>query len=142
MENFDLFYSAKNIPTPKEGQYIRTLIVKADEVLARMRWKAHYFDSEATAGPEYMYEIKTRSFPPRIVDLEPFEYDLLKLISGIRFHDRTNPFQQLLRKDLKKFRASDKIFIPSDKTKNIYEVDRELHAKLVTKSITQKFPNS
>ena len=72
-------YSAKNIPTPSEKDYLRMLTVKAENVVRNMRWKAHFFDSETDAGSTYRYEIKTRAFPPRVVDLEPFESGLMKL---------------------------------------------------------------
>ena len=57
----------------------------------------------------------------------------------VKFHRNTNPFQQLLQRDIKKIKTSDKVFIPSDKTKNYYEVDRALHTKLLTYSITQTY---
>ena len=104
-----------------------------------MRWKAIFFDSENSPDPPYRYGIKTRAFPSRIADLEPFECGLLKLIPNVKFHRNTNPFQRQLQRDIRKIRASDKIFIPSDKTKKYYEVDKTTHTKLLTDSITTNY---
>ena len=41
--------------------------------------------------------------------------------------------------DIKKFKDSDKTFIFSDKTKNLYEIDKELHTQLLSNSITQNY---
>ena len=61
------------------------------------------------------------------------------LISNVKFHRNTNPFQQQLQRDIKKIKASDKVFIPSDKTKKYYEVDRASHVELLLNNITQNY---
>ncbi len=43
MRQFRFDYSLKNIPIPSQDAYLRNLIEKVENVLKRMRWKAHFF---------------------------------------------------------------------------------------------------
>ena len=57
----------------------------------------------------------------------------------IQFRKKYDLFQDQLREDIKKINASTKAFIPADKTINYYKLDRELHDKLLTNSITTTY---
>ena len=46
MRQFQFDYSLKNIPIPSQDAYLRNLIEKVENVLKRMRWKAHFFLKE------------------------------------------------------------------------------------------------
>ena len=43
METFNITYSKKNIPIPSENEYKLKLIMKTENFLKRMRWKALAF---------------------------------------------------------------------------------------------------
>ena len=43
METFNITYSNKNIPIPSENEYKLRLIMKTENVLKRMHWKALTF---------------------------------------------------------------------------------------------------
>ena len=43
METFNIAYSNKNIPIPSENEYKLKLIMKTENFLKRMRWKALAF---------------------------------------------------------------------------------------------------
>ena len=75
----------KCIPTPTNRQYTRKLIEQTESIMTRMRWKAYFFDNKDDDRTTEHYNIKTRKYPPKIKDLEPFETDLLKLIGNIKY---------------------------------------------------------
>lgn len=116
-----------------------------------MRWKALFFmipkddssdDSEenATQIPnEEKYGFKSRKCPPQIEELKPFEDDMLQLIENIRFGKTPDSFQAKLKANIHKIKSSEKMLIPADKTRNLYEVDRALHDKLLRENITKSY---
>ena len=77
--------------------------------------------------------------PPTILELKPFEEDVLKLLENIKFRDTKNNFQETLANDLKKINLSDKIFVFADKTRNIYETWLDTYNKLLHDNITKTY---
>ena len=45
-ENLRFGYSMKNIPIPKENEYMKKLIAQMKRIVKRMRWKALFFLKE------------------------------------------------------------------------------------------------
>ena len=128
MRQFRFEYSLKNIPIPSRDNYLRNLIEKVESVLKRMRWKAYFFlKGEKNQENINHFGLSSNKTPPTILELKPFEEDVLKLLENIKFRDTKNHFQENLANDIKKINSSDKIFVFADKTRNIYEtiVNRE-----------------
>ena len=135
-----LDYSLKNIPIPSEDAYTTRLIEKVESVLKRMRWKAFfYLKGPTTDDPKETYGLKSRKCPPQVDELKAFEDDALKMIEMIEFRRVADPFQQRLRSDIQKIRASPDIIVPADKTRNLYEVNKEQYTKLLSNNITKHY---
>ena len=58
---------------------------------------------------------------------------------SITFRRVTNPFQAQLTKDAKTINASKALYVPADKTTNIYKVDVKNYEKLLQDNITAKY---
>ena len=74
--------------------------------------------------------------------MESFENDLLIMARGIQFKKTGNNFQRKLNEDIKAIRNSKKAFIPADKTRNIYEMDKPTYEKLLQQNITKAYKKS
>ena len=85
------------------------------------------------------FGLSSNKTPPTILELKPFEEDVLKLLENIKFRDTKNHFQKNLANDLKKINSSDKIFVFADKTRNIYETSLDTYIKLLHDNITKTY---
>lgn len=142
LRRFSLPYSWKNIPTPSNEAYKRRLIEMIESVIKRMRWKAFFFlrgENEDAQAYEEKYGLKSRKCPPQVDALKPFEEDMLKLIDDLEFRNTSDDFQRTLRVDMEKIKRSDAVFVPSDKTRNLYEMDRNQYEKLLRENVTKHY---
>ena len=101
MRQFRFEYSLKNIPIPSRDNYLSNLIEKVESILKRMRWKAHFFlKGEKNQENTNHFGLSSNKTPPTILELKPFEEDVLKLLENIEFRDTKNHFQETLANDL------------------------------------------
>ena len=95
MRQFRFEYSLKNIPIPSRDNYLRNLIEKVESVLKRMRWKAYFFlKGEKNQENTNHFGLSSNKTHPTILELNPFEEDVLKLLENIKFRDTKNHFQE------------------------------------------------
>ena len=135
-----LDYSLKNIPITSEDTYTTRLIEKVESVLKQMRWNAFFcLKGPTTDDPKVTYDLKSRKCSPQVDELKAFKDDALTIIEMIEFRRVTDPFQQQLRSDIQKIRASPDIIVPADKTRNLYEVNKEQYTKLLSNNITKHY---
>ena len=170
VKNFQ--YSLKNIPIPKDNAYLKCLIDKTEHFIKRIRWKAFFFErnhpdfnhgdsnseaSEESEGhitddeetgssedeePNTNYGFKSPRTPPGNHLLKPFEDDLYSMIHRIKFSRDINDFQQKLRSDTRSISSSNKLFVPADKSTNLYEMDRPAYERLLHNNITKSYRKS
>ena len=88
--------------------------------------------------PEW-YRLKSLSSPRPVKELTPFENELISLVKNIKFRKVRNHFQDQLKQDLKRMKASNKTMTFADKTTNIYRLIREGHRKILNDSITASY---
>ena len=141
MRQFRFDYSLKNIPIPSQDAYLRSLIEKVESVLKRMRWKAHFYlkgEKNAT-GKNNSFGLPSNKSPPTVLEIKPFEHDVLKLVESIQFRHIKDEFQETLANDLKKVNSSPNVFIFADKTRNIYETSLDTYNKLMQENITKTY---
>ena len=113
----------KNIPIPSKSLYQLKLIDKFESVIKRIRWEAHFFmignvikcDKESSS-------FKSKNCRSQIKELELFEKDLLDIVKSIKFRNINKKFQNLMKTDIAEVKASSNVFIPADKTANMYEL--------------------
>ena len=136
-------YSLKNIPIPPNRLYLKKLIEMAESVMKRMRWRAFFFlrndDEEVEQGEEVHYGFNSRRCPPQMDELKPFEEDMAKLIGNIQFRRPRDIFQSTLQRDVANIRGSRDVFVPADKTKNIYRMERAQYERLLRENITKHY---
>ena len=77
--------------------------------------------------------------PPQHKVLTLFENDKYDLAKSIRFRKTGNKFQQHLNEDIKSIKQSESLYVPADKTTNIYKVKPDDYNKLQIESITAVF---
>ena len=142
MEKFTINYSTKNIPIPSKKLYLKFLTDKVEKVIKRMRWKAFFFEKEddnKQNDEKTNFGFRTHKSPPQHQDLVNFENDLLEMIQHITFKPARNEFQNRLRDDIRTIKSSSKAFIPADKSRNFYEMDKTSHDKLYVENITKTY---
>ena len=105
-----------------------------------MRWKAHFFvKGDNNNGTQQKFGFKSRKCPPQIKDMESFESELVEMTQNIKFRKTKDTFQRTLNQDIKSVRSSNKAFFPADKTRNMYEIDKDTHDKLLHENITKSY---
>ena len=70
-------------------------------------------------------------------ELKSFEDDVEKLIRNIQFRRLRDNFQKTLQKDAVTIRWSKDVFVPANKTKNIYRKERAQYERLLRENITK-----
>ena len=60
-------------------------------------------------------------------------------MSSIRFTKHRSEFQKLLSRDIKEVKKSKSIFVPADKTTNIYKLSPDSYKKLLHENVTSKY---
>ena len=139
MEGKNFGYSLKNIPIPTKQNYIKSMIDKTSSFLKRLRWKAHFFDNPAAANSEQRetFGFASEKSPPQIKDLTAFENDMYHMIKNIKFKEFHNSeFQTKLRRDITEMDASNEIYVPADKTTNLYKFSKESYTQMLNNNIT------
>ena len=108
-----------------------------------MRWRAIFADNPDDANDnESMnenYGLKTQNTPRQVPELKDFEKEPIGLAEKVKFRKGTNIFQTKLRDDINKIKSSDKVFVPADKTTNMYKVSKNDHQKFLPDSITKVY---
>ena len=141
LKRVSLGYSLKNIPIPSQEIYLKSLIEKVTSVIQRMRWRAFHFlkGADGSESATNYYGLKSRKCPPHVEELKAFEDDLQKLVESVSFRKTHDKFQETLKKDVARIKSSNSVFVPADKTRNLYEMDRERYEKLLTENITKHY---
>ena len=105
-----------------------------------MRWKAHFFlNGEKSQKNITNFGLSSNKTPPTVLELKPFEEDVIKLLENIKFRDSKSHFQDTLVNDLKKINSSDNMFVFADKTRNIHETSLDTYNKLLHDNITETY---
>ena len=142
MEKVNLGYSAKNIPIPTKNSYLKAMITKIESFVKRLRWKAFFFERDddcSNADTTESYGFKSERTPPQHDGLLAFEADLYQLANNIKFRYVRNQFQTKLAEDAKCIKNSEHMFVPADKSTNLYKVSPIQYKKLLSNSITTSY---
>ena len=104
-----------------------------------MRWKTLEFLGNLHSSDKITFDFKSRNCPPIVQEVENFENELMFIIKNIQFRKVNNSFQNQLNEDIKQIKRDSKIFVPADKSRNIYKMDRETYEKLLHENITKTY---
>ena len=132
-------YSLKNIPLPNPNEHIRLVISKTEELLQRFRWITKFFFDPPKQKQKENFGFKTTRNAPAQNTLNNFEHDMAYLISKFEYEDEITGFQKQLISDKNKVMKSKKLFVAADKTRNIYEVDKNTYNKLLFENVTAHY---
>ena len=102
---------------------------------------AHFFlKGEKSQENTRNLGLSSNKTPPTVLELKPFEEDVIKLLENIKFRDTKNYFRDNLASDLKRINSSHKMFAYfADKTRNIYETSLDTYNKLLHYDITKTY---
>ena len=91
------------------------------------------------SGNTRNFGLSSNKTPPTVLELKPFEEDVIKLLETTKFRDKKDYFQDTLANDLRKINSSNKMFVFADKTRNIYETSFDTYNKLLHDNITKTY---
>ena len=132
-------YSLKNIPIRPYDLYKKKLIEMTESMLKRMRSRAFFFlrneGEEDERGDGMHYGFNSRRCQPQIDELKFLEDDMAKLIESVEFRRPRDNFQNTLQKDISHIRHSQALFVPADKTRNLYRMGKAQYEKLLLENI-------
>ena len=100
-------------------------------------------ENDSTADKFETFGFKSEYSAPASEVLKLFENDLYALARNIEFKPsdeikRRNRFQHQLNQDIKSIKSSNDLFVPADKTTNVYKVKTVDYRKLLTSNITKQ----
>ena len=94
---------------------------------------------EDEQNDEKYYGFSSHKCPPQIDELRTFEEDMVRLIESVTFRRTHDRFQKGLSKDIAYIKRSQALFVPADKTRNLYELERGQYDKLLWEDITKHY---
>ena len=137
MEKITVNTSLKNVPKPNRFVYEKKLISQGEIFLKKMRWKLlAYKQPELFTNQYETHGFGTRISPPGGKELEPFEEDFIDLISNLSYRPVRNDFQKDLKRQVNDIKASKKILVSADKTRNQYRIPVDQYKEMVTDALT------
>ena len=80
--------------------------------------------------------------PPIVDELSDFENELMFLVENIEFRNINNSFQKNLNYDIKRINTSKKVLVKADKSRNIYQLDKDDYKKYLRENITRTYKKS
>ena len=57
-----------------------------------------------------------------MLELKPFEEDMVEMIRNVEMRNTNNPLQNQMREDIKKLKSIPEVIVEADKTANLYLV--------------------
>ena len=132
-------HSLKNIGLPSQDAYKAKLIDKVENVVNRMRWKAHFLLNGPAFGENCKYGFKSKKSAPACSEMKSFEESLVRMIEKIEFRKVDDEFLSTLDNDLRKIKSTPNVFVFADKTRNIYETTPENYNKILKENITKTY---
>ena len=144
METKNLGYSTKNIPLSNKDVYKKELIGKTEHFLRRLRWKVYFFlkNNNDDADDAENFGFRSPKTPPKNQILYNFENDMYDMIKQIEFEPVRTQFQRKLSTDLRSIKQSNKVFVPADKTRNMYGIEPKEYDKLLSDNVTKNYKKS
>ena len=143
--------SMKNIPISDRKQFQKKFVAQQDNLLYRMKWKAHFALKTDEEKEDLFLEEKKENYgfksgykPPFIKDLnfQTFERKFLDMAKSLEFRNFSDKFQEELKEDLKIINSSTHVIVAADKTTNYYKCEMDEYEKLLNDNITKEYKKS
>ena len=106
-----------------------------------MRWKAYFFlntikCTEKEGREKYGFRTRT---PPHIKVMDKFEAQMIGMVKEIKFWKMLNHIQQKMYEDMRRFKESESIFVKSDKSGNLYEIEKGKYKQMMFKEVVKNY---
>ena len=85
------------------------------------------------------FGFKSKNCPAQIKELQAFEKDILDKVKSIKFRNINNKFQYLMKADIAKVKTLPNLFIPANKTTNMYELSPAEYKISLKDNITKTY---
>ena len=151
MEQIDFGYSLKDIPVTDDKVYVQKVISKWEITDKAMKWKVCRLFGKKTNkwGKKEKFGFPTtapapipRPDCPAAKPLKEFQKGMVDLIRDIEFNKQTNKHQDKLKGDIAKIKSEKRIYVPADKTSNLYLVQPTRYKELLEKSVHKEYKKS
>ena len=80
--------------------------------------------------------LKLRNTPP--YQRDGFEAEMIGMVKEIKFRKMRNNIQQMYE-DMRSSKESEKIFVKSDKSGNLYEIEKEKYKQMIFKEVVKNY---
>ena len=67
------------------------------------------------------------------------EKELIRIFQKLKFRKTKKRFLKSIQQDIKNINNSDKLYVPADKTSNMYKINKQDYDKILTNSITKTY---
>ena len=71
--------------------------------------------------------------------MDKFEAEMIGMVKEIKFRKMRNNIQQKMYEDMRKFKESEKIFVKSDKSGNLYKIEKEKYRQMIFKEVGKNY---
>ena len=134
----------KNIPIPSYCQHKTQSISNIEKLIKRMRWKALEFLGKISSDNKnnQTFGFESIKDSPPVNEVANFEKNMMVLVKNIKFRKINNNFQQKLKDDIKNITSINKVFVPADNSRNIYELENEQYSELLRENVTKTYKKS
>ena len=85
------------------------------------------------------YGFRTRKRPPHIKEMDKFEAEMIGMVKEIKFRKMCNSIQQKMYEDMRRFKESESIFVKSDKSGNLYEIEKGKYKQMMFKEVVKNY---
>ena len=84
--------------------------------------------------------LKLRNTPhPHIKEMDKFEAEMIGMVKEIKFRKMRNNIQQKMFEDMRRFKESETIFVKSDKSVNLYKIEKEKYKQMIFKEVVKNY---
>ena len=151
MEQIKFEYSLKDIPVTDDKIYVQKVISKWELTDKAMKWKVCRAFGKKTnkSGRKEKYGFPTcapapipKADCPGAKPLKEFQKGMVDLIRDIEFNKQTNTHQDKLKEDIAKIKSEKRVYVPADKTSNMYLVQPARYKELLDKSVHKEYKKS
>ena len=71
--------------------------------------------------------------------MDKFEAEMIGMVKEIKFRKMRNNIQQKMYEDMRRFKESENIFVKSDKSGNLYEIEKGKYKQMMFKEVVKNY---
>ena len=71
--------------------------------------------------------------------MDKFEAEMIGMVKEVKFRKMRNNIQQKMYEDMRRFKESENIFVKSDKSGNLYEIEKGKYKQMMFKEVVKNY---